>query len=205
MSAAVEANLSAFPAGERARRRELLDAFTQLVAEKPLADLQRSRDELAHAPADPAASVTEAEERDRAHQALVQARARNLARVLEDRARLTAECLPAALVQRGLGVSRQRLHQLVKAGRLIAVLTRDRRSSLYPAWQFAGDGTPLPGLAAVIAAAHAAEMDPETLHFFMVEPDERLGGGTPADLLAAGEAERVVDVLRSAGLGPFSG
>jgi hypothetical protein len=48
-------------------------------------------------------------------------------------------------------------------------------------------------------------MDPETLHFFMVEPDERLGGVTPADLLAAGEAERVVDLLRSAGLGPFSG
>lgn len=118
-----------------------------------------------------------------------------------------AECLPASLVQKGLGVSRQRLHQLIKAGRLVAVLTKDRRSSLYPAWQFAaaitGDGTPLPGLAAVIAAAHAAEMDPETLHFFMVEPDERLGGGTPADLLAAGETDRVVGLIRSAGLGPF--
>jgi len=203
MSATVEANLSAFPAGERARRRKLLDAFARLVAEKPLADLQRARDELAHAPADPAASVTEAEERERAHQALVQARARNLARVLEDRARLTAECLPASLVQKGLGVSRQRLHQLVKAGRLVAVLTKDRRSSLYPAWQFATDGTPLPGLAAVIAAAHEAEMDPETLHFFMVEPDERLGGGTPADLLAADEGARVATLLRSAGLGPF--
>ncbi len=132
-------------------------------------------------------------------------RARNLARVLEDRARLAAECLPAALVQKGLGVSRQRLHQLVKAGRLVAVLTKDWRSSLYPAWQFAADGTPLPGLAAVIAAAHAAEMDAETLHFFMGEPDERLGGGTPADLLAAGEGDRVATLLRSVGLGPFSG
>lgn len=204
MSAAVEANLSAFPAGERARRRELLDAFTRLVAEKPLADLQRARDDLAHAPADPAVAVGEPGEGERAHQALVQARARNLARVLEDRARLTAECLPASLVQKGLGVSRQRLHQLVKAGRLIAVLTRDRRSSLYPAWQFATAGTPLPSLAAVIAAAHAAEMDAETLHFFMVEPDERLGGGTPADLLAAGEGDRVATLLlRSTGLGPF--
>jgi hypothetical protein len=204
MSAA-EAKLSVFSPEERARRLELLDAFTQLVAEKPLADLQRARDDLAHAPADPAASATEAEEHERAHQALVQARARNLARVLEDRARLTAECLPASLVQKGLGVSRQRLHQLVKAGRLVAVLTKDRRSSLYPAWQFAADGTPLPGLAAVIAAAHAVEMDPETLHFFMVEPDERLGGGTPADLLATGEGDRVATLLRSAGLGPFSG
>jgi len=203
MSAAVEANLSAFPAEERARRRELLDAFAQLVAEKPLVDLQRARDELAHLPADPAASSDGREEGEWSRHALVQARARNLARVLEDRARLMAECLPASLVQKGLGVSRQRLHQLVKAGRLVAVLTKDRRSSLYPAWQFAGDGTPLPGLMAVIAAAHAAEMDPETLHFFMVEPDERLDGRTPADLLAAGDAGRIVDLLRSLGLGPF--
>jgi hypothetical protein len=202
MSAAIEANLSAFPAGERARRRELLAAFARLVAEKPLADLQRARDELSHLPADPA-TIHEPGEGEGTHQALVQARARNLARVLEDRARLTAECLPASLVQKGLGVSRQRLHQLVKAGRLVAVLTRDRRSSLYPAWQFAADGTPLPGLAAVIAAAHEAEMDPETLHFTMVEPDERLGGGAPADLLATGEGDRVATLLHSAGLGPF--
>jgi len=203
MSAAVEANLSAFPAEERARRRELLDAFAHLVAEKPLVDLQRARDALAHLPADPAASSDGKDDGERSRHALVQARARNLARVLEDRARLMAECLPASLVQKGLGVSRQRLHQLVKAGRLVAVLTKDRRSSLYPAWQFAGDGTPLPGLATVIAAAHGAEMDPETLHFFMVEPDERLGGRTPADLLAAGDASRIVALLRSLGLGPF--
>ncbi len=203
MSAAIEDNLSAFPAEERARRRELLDAFARLVAEKPLADLQRARDELAHLPTDPAVPGDGRGEGEWSRHALVQARARSLARVLEDRARLMAECLPASLVQKGLGVSRQRLHQLVKAGRLVAVLTKDRRSSLYPAWQFAGDGIPLPGLAAVIAAAQAAEMDAETLHFFMVEPDERLGGRTPADLLVAGEADRVVDLLRSLGLGPF--
>ncbi len=201
MSAA-DAKLSAFPPEERARRRELLAAFARLVAEKPLADLQRARDELAHLPAD-AAAIREPGEGEGAHRALVQARARNLARVLEDRARLMAECLPASLVQKGLGVSRQRLHQLVKAGRLVAVLTKDRRPSLYPAWQFAADGTPLPDLTAVIAAAHAAEMDPETLHFFMVEPDERLGGETPADLLAVGEGNRVATLLRSAGLGSF--
>src|SRR3954470_17651136 len=197
MSAAVEADLSAFPTEERARRRELLDAFAHLVAEKPLVDLQRARDELSHLPADPAASSDGRDDGERSGPALVQARARNLARVLEDRARLMAECLPASLVQRGLGVSRQRLHQLVKAGRLVVVLAKDRRSSLYPAWQFAGDGTQLPGLMAVIAAAREAEMDAETLHFFMVEPSERLGGRTPADLLAAGEADRVANLLRS--------
>src|SRR5436305_489434 len=97
-----EVDLSAFPPEERARRLELLDAFAEFVAAKPLADLERTRDELAHLPADPAAPVGEAEAREPAHQALVQARARNLARVLEDRARLMAECLPASLVQKGL-------------------------------------------------------------------------------------------------------
>jgi hypothetical protein len=60
-----------------------------------------------------------------------------------------------------------------------------------------------PGLTMVIQAAREAGMDAETLHFFMVEPSERLGGQTPAELLAAGNADRVVDILRSAGLGPF--
>lgn len=198
-----EVNLSAFPPEERARRLALLDSFAALVAEKPLADLLRVRDELAHLPADPAAFTTETETHERSHQLLVQARARNLARVMEDRARLTAECLPATLVRKGLGVSRQRLHQLVKTGRLVSVLPRDRRASLYPAWQFTDTGALAPGLAAVIRAAQEAEMDAETLHFFMIEPNERSGGRTPADILAAGKADRVVDLLRSLGLGPF--
>jgi hypothetical protein len=198
-----EVDLSAFPPEERVRRLELLNALAELVAEKPLADLQRAWEELAHLPADPAASMREGNEHGEPSQALIQARARNLARVMEDRARLTAESLPASLVQKGLGVSRQRLHQLVKAGRLVAVLPQVRRASRYPAWQFTGAGTLAPGLAAVIQAAREAEMDAETLHFFMVEPNERLGGRTPAELLAAGEAERVVGLLHSAGLGPF--
>jgi hypothetical protein len=122
---------------------------------------------------------------------------------MEDRARLTAESLPASLVQKGLGVSRQRLHQLVRAGRLVVVLPRDRRASRYPAWQFTGAGALAPGLAAVLRAARDAEMDAETLHFFMVEPDERLEGQSPAELLAAGGADRVVGLLYSGGLGPF--
>ncbi|HEV7214617.1 MAG TPA: hypothetical protein VGP33_05790, partial [Chloroflexota bacterium] len=64
-------------------------------------------------------------------------------------------------------------------------------------------GTLLPGLATVIDAARETEMDPETLHFFMVEPNERLGGRTPADLLSGGKGDCVAAVLRSAGLGSF--
>lgn len=191
--------LAGYSPEERARRLELLRAFEGFVAEKPLPALQRAREELDRAPGD--APLPDAGAGDAA--ALREARARNLARVLEDRARLAAESVGAAAVGRGLGVSRQRLHQLVRAGRLVAVLPRDRKAGLYPAWQFAGDGTPLLGLPAVLAAAREAEMDPETLHFAMTTPDDRAGGRTLADLLAAGRGDEVARLLRGAGLGPF--
>jgi hypothetical protein len=44
-------------------------------------------------------------------------------------------------------------------------------------------------------------MEPEQLYFFMTEPDERAGGEPPVDLLRRGEAERVVELVLSAGLG----
>ncbi|MBA2715236.1 MAG: hypothetical protein H0U55_17015 [Rubrobacteraceae bacterium] len=38
-----------------------------------------------------------------------------------------------------------------------------------------------------------------TAHFFVAEPDERLGGEPPVELLRRGEAEKVADLLLSAG------
>ena len=59
------------------------------------------------------------------------------------------------------------------------------------------------GLPDVISAAREAGMGPEEIHFFMTEPDERLGGDIPLDLLRRGEVKRVADLPLSAGLGPF--
>lgn len=198
MSLTMAEKLLAFPPEERQRREELVGEFAALVADKRLADLQRALAELEHLPpAVPEATL------DRSHPALLRAWTKNLVRVFEDRARLLNECIPASTVRQGLGVSRQRLHQLVREGRLVAILVRERRSRLYPSWQFTATGTVAAGLDEVIAAAHEAGMDAETLHFFMVEPHERLGGIAPADLLARGESAPVVLALRSAGLGPF--
>jgi len=199
--AAVADKLEMFPPEERAQRLALLDSFTAFVAEKSLPALQHAREELAQTPSDPAAGRRGG--LDDQSSALLGARARNVTRVLEDRARLAAESVPGLVVQQGLGVSRQRLHQLVQAGRLLAVLPRDRKASLYPAWQFAGDGTPLPDLPPLLAAAREVEMDAETLHFFMTEPSDRLGGRRPADLLAGRQGDVVMHLLRSAGLGSF--
>ena len=55
----------------------------------------------------------------------------------------------------------------------------------------------------MISATREAGMGPEELHFFVTEPDERLGGERPVELLRRGEAEKVADLLLSAGLGPF--
>ena len=180
---------------EKENREAIFNTLAELALEESLPELIRMRDALSHLP-------SLAEERN-SRDALLAARARNTIRVLEDRARLREECVPGKSVAEGLGVSRQRLHQLRRQGRLLAVLPRSRRGSLYPAWQFTEEGEIVDGLERVIQVAREADIDEETLHFFMVEPNERLEDETPANLLARGQVDRVVEVLNSAGLGPF--
>ena len=195
MVTAVQDRLKAFPAAERSAREAVLETLVEVALEASLADLQRLKQGLARLPSIDAEAPAPA--------ALAAARARNAARVLEERLRLERTCLPATAVMRGLGVSRQRLHQLRKAGRLVALDARGPRGGLYPAWQFGPDGRIAPGIERLIRAANEAEMGPATLHAFMEEPNGRLGGQTPADVLARGDVSRVVEVIRSSGLGAF--
>lgn len=200
MSLSPTVRLSGYPAPERQRREELLNTFAELVIEKPLSALQKAKAELERSPTvnppiDPAVAAD-------SHETMA-AWTRNLMRVFEDRARLMEESLPSDAVRVGLGISRQRLHQMVKEGALVAVLVQDRRSSYYPSWQFTGEGTLVAGLERVIAAAREIEMDAETLHFFMAEPNDRLGHEPPANLLARGDVDQIVNGLRSTGLGRF--
>jgi hypothetical protein len=53
--------------------------------------------------------------------------------------------------------------------------------------KFGADGEILAGLPGVISAAREAGMGPEEFHFFVTEPEERLGGALPLDLLRRGE------------------
>jgi hypothetical protein len=192
MLAAIERRLRAVPQAERRDRLELVETLAGVALDLPLADLEPLKRGLDLLPR-PRLDGDEWTAED-----LAAARARNRVRVLEDRARLIAGSLPAATVARGLGVSRQRLHQYRRTGRLVAVPGRGPRGCLYPAWQFAADGGIVPGLDRVLAAAEEADMDAVVLHFVMVEPAERLGGEVPADLLAGGEIDRVVNLLLSA-------
>jgi hypothetical protein len=130
-------------------------------------------------------------------------RAQNALRVLVDRARIREECYRTAEVEEMLGVSRERLGQLREDGKLVGIVVEgERRSTLYPYWQFGEEGL-LEGLEEIVASAREADMDPETLHFFMTEPNDRLGGRTPAELLQEGEAGHVAWILKTSGLGSF--
>jgi uncharacterized protein (DUF2384 family) len=133
------------------------------------------------------------------------ARAQNAVRILARRERLQNESRSSTEVQQSFGLTRERLRQLRNQGKLLAIVRGERRPSRYPDWQFTPDPkrTTVEGLEDILEAAAGAGIGPETLHFFMTAPNDRLDGDTPADVLQQGGAERVRDILRSTGLGPF--
>lgn len=84
-------------------------------------------------------------------------------------------------LSRWLGITRQALHQRVKAHQLLAPVTGDGQR-VYPAWQFTPDGRALPGLAAVMRVLLPAT-DEWTAALWLTTPSERLRGETAVDVL----------------------
>lgn len=192
----LESKLERLPQDERAPRLELISGLAHFVvgvdSSEKLAKLGEALESLP--------KVGEGASKEAALEA---ARMRNLVRVLRDRARLKEESFRSGEVEDLLVVGRERLRQMRERGEILGVVRGERRPTLYPRWQFGTDGEVLAGLQEVISAAREAGMGPEELHFFMTEPDERLGGALPLDLLRRGEAKGVAGLLLSAGLGPF--
>ncbi|WP_372423982.1 hypothetical protein [Salinarimonas chemoclinalis] len=91
------------------------------------------------------------------------------------------------------GISRQMVDRKVKAGQVLAVPGPSGRR-IYPTFQFAADGSLLPGLPAVLAALPTR--DPWAVLNFLVNPDARLGGRTAVDLLRDGRVDEVVRAAR---------
>ena len=192
----LESKLERLPQEERAPRLELISGLARFVVSVNSSErLAKLGEALESLPKVGEEGVTK--------EALEAARMRNLVRVLQDRARLKEESFRTGEVEDLLVVGRERLRQMRERGEILGAVRGERRPTLYPRWQFGADGEILAGLPEVISAALEAGMRPEELHFFMTEPDERLGGAPPLELLRRGEAERVADLLLSAGLGPF--
>lgn len=193
----VERKLEGLGPEERRLREGLISGFAGLVvAEESSERLRGLSDALEGLPKAGEEGVPEGA-------ALEAARVRNLARVLEDRARLREETLRTGAVEKILGVGRERLRQMRDRGRILGMVRGERRPTLYPFWQFTEGGEILEGLEEVIAASREVGMEPEALHFFITEPDERLDGTPPVELLRRGDARGVVRLLLSSGLGGF--
>lgn len=94
------------------------------------------------------------------------------------------------------GVSRQRIDKQVREGSLLAVPGPSNRR-YYPTVQFLADGTVVKGLKAVREALPTR--NPWAVLNFLVQPDIRLNGRKPIELLKAGEIGDVVDAARSMG------
>jgi hypothetical protein len=192
----LEQRLVALPQKEQAARRELLERLAQRVISAPLEEASALVDRIVD---------SELEQQREDNWTLDEARKRNIERLLADQAQLIRECIPARTLRNGMNVSRQRLHQLVSEGRLVAIQIQDGSPSLFPFWQFDSGMPvrPVAGLNRLLDAARESEMGPVALHFFMVEPNDRLDGQPPHLVFAAGGIDRVVQVLRSVGLEPF--
>jgi biotin operon repressor len=189
-----ERRIAALPQAEREPRRALLGRVAEAIVEKPLTEIEPLVDELV--------GLSSGALED--GWSITAARARNLERVLADQARVRRESISGSEVREALGVSRQRLHQLVSQGRLVGLQLLPDGPYYYPFWQFTSGVPvqPISGLSRLIVAAGEAEMEPFTLHFFMVEPNDRLGGRAPYEI-AANNIDHVIGLLQSSGLGPL--
>lgn len=94
------------------------------------------------------------------------------------------------------GVSRQAIDKRVREGSLLAVPGPSNRRS-YPAVQFNRDGSVVSGLKAVRDALPTRS--PWGILNFLVQPDDRLGGRKPIDVLKSGDIEIVTEAARRYG------
>jgi hypothetical protein len=92
------------------------------------------------------------------------------------------------------GISRQALHQRVRAGKLVALSAAN--TSWFPDWQFAADGGVLPGLGDLLSVLPDSPLAADRA---MRSPLPEENGQTIADLVAAGRLPLAVHYARTAG------
>jgi hypothetical protein len=91
------------------------------------------------------------------------------------------------------GISRQAIDKRVQEGSLLAVPGPSNHRS-FPTLQFNADGTIIEGLKSIREALPTD--NPWTVLNFLAEPDDRLNGCKPIDLLKEGKIELVVEAAR---------
>lgn len=94
-----------------------------------------------------------------------------------------------------LGITPQAVNKR-RALRQLVGLTFRKRGYVFPAWQFTERGT-VPGLEQVLLCL--ANHDEWMQNIFFINPNTRLGGRRPLDLLREGEIQEVLDAAREFG------
>jgi hypothetical protein len=114
-------------------------------------------------------------------------------------ARLAQESLSGSWLSTRLGVGTQRLDAMRRAGELLGVRRAGRNDYLYPAWQFAPDGKPLPVVADLVKAGRGAGMTDERLYEVLTSRTGISGEERLVDALKQGRDAYVLSVVRSSG------
>ena len=111
--------------------------------------------------------------------------------------RLVEESLSGSWLSSRLGVGTQRLDAMRRAGELLGVRRPGGQDYLYPAWQFAPDGTPRPVVPRLVAAGRAAGMTDERLYEVLASRAGISGSGRLTDAIREGRDDYVLGVVRS--------
>ncbi len=111
--------------------------------------------------------------------------------------RLEEESLSGSWLSSRLGVGTHRLDAMRRAGELLGVRRPGGNEYLYPAWQFAPDGKPLPVIPQLVKASRGAGMSDDRLYHVLsgrtgISGDDRL-----ADALRRGRDAYVLSIVRS--------
>lgn len=93
-------------------------------------------------------------------------------------------------------VSRQTVHRKIAQGEIIS-LTGPKRRRVFPTIQFTREGL-IPGVREVLAAFPSKNA--WAVLNFLINPNDRLAGRKPIDLLRAGDADLVANAARTMGM-----
>ena len=110
---------------------------------------------------------------------------------------LTDESLSGSWLSTRLGIGTQRLDAMRRAGELLGVRRPGGHDYLYPAWQFAPDGTPLPLIPRLVTTARGAGMSDERLYEILAGRTGISGGDRLADAVRDGRDDYVLSVVRN--------
>jgi hypothetical protein len=111
--------------------------------------------------------------------------------------KLAEESLSGSWLSTRLGVGTHRLDAMRRSGELLGVRRPGGQDYLYPAWQFAPDGKPLPVITRLVHAGRDAGMTDDRLYQVLVARTGISGDARLADALRDGKDEYVLSIVRS--------